>query len=135
MDIFVIMFNDYPEEVCALGTTEEQADARAAEIKDAYYVKQYGSKWRDLKGLNTPTPIYVKAREVSLYTPPNITPIEETVADADRWDRFRKAAVAGINHQDFTFPEKFSKILGDPESISEARFDEAFDQACTEVQE
>jgi hypothetical protein len=135
MKIFVIMFNDYPEEVCAPGTTEAQADARAAEIKEAYYVKQYGTKWQELKGLNAPGPVYVKAREVSLYTPPNITPVEETVADAGRWNRFRKAAVACVNHQDFSFPERFSEILGDPEYISEARFDEAFDQACTETQE
>jgi hypothetical protein len=128
MNVFVIMFNDYPSEVCAIGTTEEQADARAAEIKEKFFESNFAPCERASAKLNRP--VYVKTRSVPLYTPPNITPIEETTADANRWDRFRKAAVAGINHQDFSFPERFSEVLGDPESISEARFDEAFDEAC-----
>lgn len=40
-DQYVIMFNDYPEEVCAPGTTQEQAEARAAQIKEDY-IKRNG---------------------------------------------------------------------------------------------
>lgn len=53
---FIIMFNDYPSEVCAPGTTEEQANARAKEIK-ANYIQKNGSQ-----GM-----LYVRAYEVPVY--------------------------------------------------------------------
>lgn len=39
---YVIMFNDYPEEVCAPDTSPEAAAARAVQIKEDY-LKQHAS--------------------------------------------------------------------------------------------
>ena len=58
---FVIMFNDYPEEVCAEGTTQEQADARAKQIKEDY-IKRNGSVVR------TPM-LHIRATSVRVFTP------------------------------------------------------------------
>lgn len=72
MEQFVIMFNDYPEEVCAPGTTEEQADARATEIKEAWYLKTHGANWRSLKQWDRMT-VYIRASRVKVWQPPRTT--------------------------------------------------------------
>lgn len=56
---YVIMFNDSPEEVCPVGTTREQADARAAKIKADYLE---ANKW---SGMN-PIMLHVRATNVRI---------------------------------------------------------------------
>lgn len=58
---FVIMFNDYPEEVCAPGTTQAQADARANQIKEEY-IKRNGSTVRA-------SMLHIRPMLVTVYTP------------------------------------------------------------------
>ena len=57
---YVIMFGDFPEEVCVPGTTQEQASLRVAQIKQEY-----------LKSNPTVNPlnVYVKSSRVRVYHP------------------------------------------------------------------
>ena len=57
---YVITMNDFPEEVCAAGTTQEQAVERAELIKMAYMIE------------NPEVPafrLHVRARETRVWKP------------------------------------------------------------------
>ena len=58
---YVIMFNDFPEEVCKEGVTFEQANQRAAQIKEAYIKRNGASARRPM--------LHVRAVECDVWQP------------------------------------------------------------------
>jgi hypothetical protein len=58
IDQYVIMINDVPEEVCAPGTTQREADERAAALKSERLKKQYSGPF-----------LHVWTRAVCVYRP------------------------------------------------------------------
>lgn len=57
---YVIMFNSHPEEVMPLGSTQEQANERAVQLKKEYLTKN--------KTVN-PGYVFIHATNVRVYLP------------------------------------------------------------------
>lgn len=57
---YVIMFNSHPEEVMPLGTTQEEASARAVELKKEYLKSNPKSN---------PGYVFIHATNVRVYQP------------------------------------------------------------------